>query len=98
MDQLLTIDVLGQPFTFKTDSNESEARAVADFVAKSVEQVRLQCEQQVPPPDRRAILIIVALNIASEYLDLKKKHQAILDDINQRSEHLLKTLKAEVNF
>lgn len=98
MDQLLTIDVLGQPFTFKTDSRESDARAVADFVAKSVEQVKLQCAQQVTPPDKRAILILAALNIASEYFELKKKHQNILNDINQRSENLLNTLETQVNF
>ena len=98
MDQLLTIEVLGQPFTFKTDSDESDARAVADFVAKSVDQVRLQCAHQVQTPDKRAILILTALNIASEYFDLKKKHQEMLDDINQRSAHLLNTLETQVNF
>ncbi len=98
MDQLLTIEVLGQPFTFKTDSMESEARAVADYVAKSAEQVRLQCAHQVQTPDKRAILILTALNIASEYFDLKKKYQDMLDDINQRSVHLLNTLETQVNF
>jgi len=98
LDQLLTIEVLGQPFTFKTDSMESEARAVADFVAKSVEQVRLQCAHQVQTPDKRAILILTALNIASEYFDLKKRYQDTLDDINQRSVHLLNTLETQVNF
>ena len=98
MDQLLTIEVLGQPFTFKTDSRESEARAVADFVAKSVDQVKLQCAHQVPTPDKRAILILAALNIASEYFDLKRKYQEVLDDINQRSAHLLNALDTQVDF
>ena len=98
MDQLLTIEVLGQPFTFKTDSDESDARAVADFVAKSVDQVRLQCAHQVPTPDKRAILILAALNIASEYFDLKRKYEQVLDDINQRSVHLLNALDTQVDF
>ena len=96
MDQLLTIDVLGQPFTFKSDSKESEARAVADFVAKSIEQVKSQCANQVPTPDKRAILILAALNIASDYFDLKRKYQEIFDDINQRSVHLLNTIETQV--
>ena len=96
MEQLLTIDVLGQPFTFKSDSKESEARAVADFVAKSIEQVKSQCANQVPTPDKRAILILAALNIASDYFDLKRKYQEIFDDINQRSVHLLNTIETQV--
>ncbi len=98
MDQLLTIEVLGQPFTFKTDSNESEARAVAEFVSKSADQVKIQCAHQVPAPDKRAILILTALNIASEYFDLKKKYHEVLDDINQRSAHLLNALDTQVDF
>ena len=98
MDQLLTIEILGQPFTFKTDSNESEARAVADFVTKSIDQVKSQCANQVPTPDKGAILILAALNIASDYFDLKRKHQEILDDINQRSVHLLNTIESQVDF
>lgn len=98
MDQLLTIDVLGQPFSFKTDSDISEARAIADYLAESVSQVRSQCGNQVPPPDKRALLILAALNITSEFFNLKKKHQELLQYINQRSEHLINTLETQHIF
>jgi cell division protein ZapA (FtsZ GTPase activity inhibitor) len=98
LDQTVTIDVLGQPFTFKTDSNVSEARAVAEFVAKSVHEVQTQCGGQVPTPDKRAILILTALNITSELFDLKTKHQVLLEDINQRSAQLLNTLETQVQM
>ena len=94
----MTFDVLGQPFTFKTDSDVSEARAVADFVVKSVDDVQTQCGGQVPTPDKRAILILAALNITSELFEMKKKHQGLLEDINQRSAQLLNTLEAQVQI
>ena len=98
MDQLLTIEVLGQPFTFKTDSDVSDAKNVADFVAKSVNDVSAQCARQVPKPDKRAILILTALNISSELLDLKKKHRKLIDDINRRSAQLVNTLDTQANL
>ena len=98
MDQTVTIDVLGQPFTFKTDSNVLEAKAVADFVARSVIDVQTQCGGQMPTPDKRAILILAALNIASELFDLKNKHQVLLENINQRSANLLNALEAQVQM
>jgi cell division protein ZapA len=98
LDQLLTIDVLGQPFSFKTDSDVSEAKAVADYLVTSVSKVKSQCGNQVPTPDKRAILILAALNITSEYFNLKKKHQALIDDINQRSEHLINTLETQLDL
>jgi cell division protein ZapA len=94
LDQLLTIEVLGQPFTFKSDSDASESRVVADYVADTVKRIKLQCAHNRPTPDKRAILILTALNITSEYFELKKKHQQLLHDIDTRSVHLLNALEA----
>jgi cell division protein ZapA (FtsZ GTPase activity inhibitor) len=96
LDQLITIEVLGQAFSFKTDSDVSVARAVADFVTQTVNQIASQCAHKAPTPDKRAILILTALHIASEYFDLKKQHQELLHDVNQRSENLLNALESEV--
>jgi cell division protein ZapA len=94
LDQLLTIEVLGQPFTFKSDSDASESRAVADHVANTAKRVKSQCAQNEPTPDKRAILILTALNITSEYFELKKKYQQLLQDIDKRSVDLLDALEA----
>jgi cell division protein ZapA (FtsZ GTPase activity inhibitor) len=96
LEQVLTIEILGQPFAFKTDSDESSAKAVADFVVKSVDQARRQCAQKTLSPDKGAVLILTALNIANEYLDLKEKHQKLLHDIGQRSKNLLNTLESQL--
>jgi cell division protein ZapA len=96
LEQVLTIEILGQPFTFKTDSDASNAKAVADFVIKSVDQARKQCAQSTLSPDKGAILTLTALNIANEYFDLKNKHQQLLQDIGQRSTNLLHTLESQL--
>jgi cell division protein ZapA (FtsZ GTPase activity inhibitor) len=98
VDQLVTIDVLGQPFSFKTDSDLAEARAIADYLAASVGQVKTQCGNQAPTPDKRAILLLAALNITSEYFELKKKHRELLDDLDKRSAHLIDALDTKLNL
>ena len=92
MDQLLTIEILGQPFTFKTDSDIAEARQMADFMVKSVEKAKAEFIKNNQPSDNRAILILAALNITNEYFDLKKKHQQLVSDLSQRSEKMINTL------
>jgi cell division protein ZapA (FtsZ GTPase activity inhibitor) len=67
---------------------------VADYVAETVKRVKSQCAKTTPTPDKRAILILTALNIASEYFELKKKHQQLLHDIDTRSVNLLNALEA----
>jgi cell division protein ZapA (FtsZ GTPase activity inhibitor) len=98
LDQVVTIDVLGQPFTFRADANVYDARAVADYVMKSVDQARAQCAQKTLFPDKGAILILTALNITNEFLELKKKYDQLLQDINQRSTNLLHTLENQLAF
>ena len=97
MEQLLTIDVLGQPFTFKADSNTSDPEAVADYVAKTVGVIESHNKIGTPTIDKRAILILTALNITSEFFRLKKKHQELLDNINTRSAELLDTLESKLS-
>ena len=92
MDQLLTIEILGQPFTFKTDSDIAEARQMADFMVKSVEKAKAEFIKNNQPSDNRAILILAALNITDEYFDLRKKHQQLVSDLSQRSEKMIETL------
>ena len=95
MEQLLTIEILGQPFTFKTDSDIAEAKEMAGYVAKSVHQASAQFVNQSQIADNRAVLVLAALNIANEYFDLKKKHQQLLSDISRRSDKLLYALDVQ---
>lgn len=96
LDQVLKIEILGQPFSFKTDSDAADAGAVADYVVKSVEKAKKQCSQKASALDKWAILVLASLNIASDYFELKKEHQSLLNDINQRSTHLLNTLESQL--
>lgn len=67
---------------------------MADYVANTVKRVKSQCAPNTPTPDKRAILILAALNITSEFFELKKKHQQLLHDIDKRSVNLLNALEA----
>lgn len=98
MEQLLTIDVLGQPFTFKADSNTTDAKAVADYVVKTVDMVESHNKQGALTLDKRAILILTALNITGEYFNLKKKHQDLLNSINKRSAELIAALESKLSM
>lgn len=95
MEQLLTIEILGQPFTFKTDSDIAEAQEMADYVVHSVDQASSHFANKTQLADNRAVLVLAALNIANEYFELKKKHQQLLSDLSQRSDKLLYALDVQ---
>ena len=96
MEQIVTIELFGQPHTFKADSDVTRAREVADLLVKEVERIE---NQQVDPSSnisRQKILILAALNIANEHMELKRNHSKLLHDVVQRTTKLIGTLDDSV--
>ncbi|RZB34391.1 MAG: cell division protein ZapA [Desulfobacteraceae bacterium Eth-SRB1] len=92
MEQLVTIELFGQPYTFKAESEATEAKDVANSLAKEVERVKRQQTDQSTDLSKLTILIIAALNIANENIELKKDRSNFLEEIFRRSESLIHTL------
>ena len=89
MEQMVTIELFGQPYTFKAESDVETAKAVADLLVKEVDKVQNQQSGQLSNISNLTILILAALNIANENMELKRNHSKLLDDVNQRSARIL---------
>ncbi len=96
MEQLVTIELFGQPYTFKTESDVADAKEVADYLVKEVTKIETQHLSKSPSVTKLATLILAALNIANENIGLKNKHSVLLRDISKRSANLVNTLDAAV--
>ncbi len=94
MEQLVTIELFGQTFTFKAESDIYRAKEVSDLLLKEVAKVEKQHSGQPSNISKYAILISAALNIANENIELEKNKSALLQEISKRSAHLLRVLDA----
>jgi cell division protein ZapA (FtsZ GTPase activity inhibitor) len=97
LEPFVTIEIFGQPFTFRSDADASTAQAVADFLVNEVDRVETELSRTTPHVTRKAILVMTALNIASENFELKKSHLRLLQDLHQRSALLIRTLNNAVD-
>lgn len=97
MEQFVTIEIFGHPFTFKSDADKPTAQAVADFLVNEVDRVETELSKETPHVTRQAILVMTALNIASENFELKRSHMRLVQNLQQRSAHLIRTLDKAVN-
>jgi cell division protein ZapA (FtsZ GTPase activity inhibitor) len=95
--QLVTIELFGRPYTFKTESESDKAQEVADILIKEVAKVQSRHAKETPGITQMAILIIAALNIANENAELKKNRAVLLQDISERSEGLIRKLEGRFN-
>ncbi|QTA93197.1 cell division protein ZapA [Desulfonema magnum] len=90
MEQLITIEILGQSYTFGTETEVSKAKEVADLLLKEVAKVEIQLSGKSTIITKQTILILAALNIAGENYKLKKKYSELLQDISERSDNLIR--------
>ena len=92
MEQLVTIEIFGRPYTFKAESEATKAKEVVDFLKREITKVETQQSDKSPGITKLAILILAALNIANENFDLKINHSDLLGQISKRSERMIQKL------
>ena len=89
MEQIVTIELFGQPHTIKADSDVTRAKEVADLLVEAVARVENQQNGISSNISRQKILILAALNIANEHMELKRNHSKLLHDVAQRTTNLI---------
>jgi cell division protein ZapA len=98
LEQLVTIELFGQPYTFKTESDVSKAKEVADYLVEEVARIETQHSKISSNVTKLNTLILAALNISNENIELKKDHSDLLQEISTRTTNLIRALDAAVNI
>ena len=96
MEQIVTIELFGQKHTFKANSEVIKAEEVADFLVREVTRVENQQTDQSTNMSKLTILMLAALNIANEHIELKRDHSKLLEDVSSRTANLIRTLDNSV--
>ncbi len=97
MEQLVTIELFGQPYTFKAQSEAAEAQKIADILVNEVAKVQSDQRGETSSVTQTATLIIAALNIANKNVELKAHYEGLLQDISKRSVALISELDARIH-
>jgi cell division protein ZapA (FtsZ GTPase activity inhibitor) len=92
LDQLVTIELFGQPHTFKANSEVKRAKEVADLLAKEVARIESQQSGQSSGNPNLTILMLAALNLAHQNMELESNYSELLQEITERSARLIRKL------
>ncbi len=95
MDQLVTINIFGQPFSFTSKADTEQAKTVAGMLEGEIARIAEQQSGMKSETARIAILISAALNIANENFELKTNYSELLHNVEIQSKRLLRLLEAE---
>ncbi|CAB1072837.1 hypothetical protein D1AOALGA4SA_1678 [Olavius algarvensis Delta 1 endosymbiont] len=93
MDEIVTIELFGKTHTFKANAEVTQAKEVADLLVNEVNRIEDQQANQSSNMSKLTILMLAALNIANENLELKRNHSKLLHDVTDRTANLIHTLE-----
>jgi cell division protein ZapA (FtsZ GTPase activity inhibitor) len=96
LEEIVTIELFGQTHTFKADSEVTKAKEVADLLVNAVSRIEDQQSNQSSNMSKLTILMLAALNIANDHLELKRNHSKLLHDVTDRTANLIHSLENSV--
>jgi cell division protein ZapA (FtsZ GTPase activity inhibitor) len=96
LEELVTIELFGKPYSFKAKSEVKKAKEVADFLAKEVSRVESQQSGESSTASDLTTLMLAALNIAHQNLELENNYSELKQDIAERSAKLIRKIDEHV--
>jgi cell division protein ZapA (FtsZ GTPase activity inhibitor) len=96
LEELVTIELFGKPYSFKAKSEVKKAKDVADFLAKEVSRVESQQSGESSTASDLTTLMLAALNIAHQNLELENNYSELRQDIAERSAKLIRKIDEHV--
>jgi cell division protein ZapA (FtsZ GTPase activity inhibitor) len=96
LEQIITIELFGQKHTFKANSEVTKAEEVADFLVREVTRVESLQTDQSSKMSKLTILMLAALNIANEHMELKRDHSKLLENVSNKTANLIRILDNSV--
>jgi len=92
LEQLVTIELFGKKHTFKAESEDDKAQEVADLLTKEVSRVKGQQSGESSAASDLTTLMLAALNIAQQKLELENRYSKFMSDLSERSQKLIRQL------
>ncbi len=93
MDRIVAVQILGQEYQFKVDSQREDAQAAVDYLKAKVEEI----QGKVRNMSEHKIIMLAALNIASDLYELKREFEFYRSLTDQRSQSLIDVIDMQID-
>ncbi len=93
MGNLVKIRILDQELSLRINTDEAEVMAAAELVREKTEEYRELTGSNV----KHNVVILAALDIANELLQLKDSYLSYRERVENRSREIIDAIEAEVD-
>ena len=92
MKRAVTVTVAGQKLAIKTSARSKYVRELAALVTEKVDEVKAAGR----PASTQATVLLAAMNLADELLQLRESHRQLKLEVRERSKRILRQLDAQL--
>jgi len=97
LEQLIKITLFGQTFRLNTDLDSIKAQEVVDSLVREVNLVQKHYKKDSQQITSIAMLILAALNVVKENLEIKKNNKDAFRELQNRSANIIHFLDSIVS-
>lgn len=90
--QPVKVTILGRDYFIRNDHNEEQIKIIAEYVNKKFKEIK----ENAKGLSEDKIAILVAFNMAGDYLNLLDYHEKLVKSISQQTESLKKQINEAV--
>jgi cell division protein ZapA (FtsZ GTPase activity inhibitor) len=98
VENLINIELFGQTYTFKTETEETAAKAVAERLVEEVNRIQEIELRQHPELSKLTVMILAALNFVKENNEIKERYVVFQRQVAERSDMLLRRIDCDLNI
>ena len=85
----IRVQILGKEYVLKSQEDAGHVRRVAEYFNAQLEEV----QSQAKTASTQAAVVLAALNITNELIRIKDTQEAMLQEIEAKSERLLEAIE-----
>jgi len=89
LDEIVKIDLFGEEFRFKPDSQVKDPDKVAQYLKDYIKEAEGLFQNKTSGRNRIAILLLAAMNLSRDFYELKQQHSELERDVEQRISSLM---------
>ena len=88
VEQVITIELLGETFKFKADENRENLEEILTYLMQEVQKVEEQFPGHALKTNKLAIMVMAALNISKQFIELTNNHSDFMNSVSSRTSKL----------
>lgn len=92
MDNIVTIEVFGETFRFRPESETVDSNRIAEHLKATVAEAEEQFEAGMHGKNKLAILLMAAMNISKEFHEMKAAYNRLEDYVDSRAASLIEKI------